>query len=215
MIVADNALECWKLSLDFVRNKGSDFIDQNNKQCRQSLNLVTVVKRPEINVTEPIELLNSFKTWKYPKLDEISSVILSSKSSLDYSYSYGQRIFNFDGINQINDYVIPLLKDHPTSRRAVVSLWNPFVDASLINKQVPGLIAIDFKIVNGSLCITGIIRSNDLLFGWPANVYQLFVLQDYVRKKLDLSFGDLSIVSISAHLFKDHFDVVDKILEKK
>jgi thymidylate synthase len=213
MIEADNALECWKQALKLVSQKGIDFVDQNKKPCRQFLNLVTTVKRPDVNITEPIELLNSFKTWKYPKLEEIKNVVLSSKSSLDYSYSYGQRIFNFDNaVNQIDNFIIPLLKDHPNSRRAVISLWNPPIDSSLTNKQVPGLIAVDFKIVNDSLCITGIIRSNDMLFGWPANIYQLFTLQDYVRKKLDLVFGSLTIVSISAHIFKDQFGIVDQIL---
>lgn len=213
MIEAETALECWRKCLDFVRKNGVDFEDQNGRNCRQALNIVTTVKRPDINITEPIDTLNSFKPWKYPKLEEISSVILSSKSSFGYGYSYGSRIFDFDGINQIKDYVIPLLKDSPGSRRAIVDLWNPFVDSSLTNKQVPGLIAIDFKVIDGNLNITGIIRSNDMLFGWPANIYQLFVLQDYVRKKIDAGVGSITTVSISAHIFKDRFDVIDKILE--
>ena len=112
MIISENnAIDAWKKALSAIKEKGKDFIDQDNRVCRQYLNLIIEIKNPGKNITEPIELLNSMKNWKYPRLEEIANVMLSSKLSLDYAYSYGSRIFDFaKKTDQINEYVIPLLK---------------------------------------------------------------------------------------------------------
>ncbi len=212
MISEELTLNAWKKSLRLILEEGTDFVDQNGRTCRQLLNLVIEIKNPEKEVTAPIDLLNSFQTWSYPKLDEIANIMLSSKLSLDYAYSYGSRMFNFNkNIDQINEYVIPLLKNSPSSRRAYISLWNPDEDTAG-SKEVPGLVGLDFIIHDGKLCMTGFIRSNDIFFGWPANVYQLHVLQDYISKKLNVSVGALTVFSVSAHIFKDQFEFIEKII---
>jgi thymidylate synthase len=213
MISEETAMEVWKKALTYILEEGEDFIDQNNRMSKQALNLTMEIKRPDIKITEPIELLNSFKTWKYPKLDEIANIMLSSKLSLDYAYSYGPRLFNYQGVkNQIDDYIIPLLRKNPNTRRAIAVLWDPSSDTDMIKSEVPGLIYLDFKIVNNKLNMTGTIRSNDIFFGWPANIYQLFVMQNYVRKKLDVDIGSLTVFSVSAHIFKEEFEIIKKII---
>ena len=214
MISEDTAMEVWKKALSYIAEEGKEFIDQNNRICKQVLNLTLEIRRPDLKLTEPIELLNSFKTWKYPKMDEIANIMMSSKLSLDYAYSYGPRIFNYQGQkNQIDDFIIPLMKKSPTTRRAIAVLWDPLSDSDLIKSEVPGLIYLDFKIVENKLHMTGTIRSNDMFFGWPANIYQLFVLQNYVRKKLDVEIGSLTVFSVSAHVFKEEFEMIKKIIE--
>jgi len=214
MIAEKNVMECWKESLKHVFEKGKDFQDENNRTCREVFNLLIKIRNPEKDIKAPIKLLNNFKNWKYPPLEEIAKVILSNKLAPDYSYSYGPRMFNFQNkIDQINEFVIPLLKENPNSRRATVSLWDPVKDSKLIKKDIPGLITVDFKLRNNKLNLTAIIRSNDLFFGWPANIYQLYVLQDHIRKKLNCEIGNLDTVSISAHIFKDQFEYIKKILE--
>ena len=214
MIKEEFALDAWKSSLRFITENGTDFIDQNGRVCRQVLNFVMEIKNPSKNITAPIELLSSFKTWKYPRLEEISNIMLSSSKSIDYAYSYGSRIFSFgEKIDQINNYIIPLLKQNQSTRRAYVSVWDPAEDATG-KSDVPGLTALDFIINEGKLCMTGIIRSNDIFFGWPANVYQLSVLQEYICKKLDLPPGSLTVFSVSAHIFKDQFEFIEKIIKK-
>jgi thymidylate synthase len=216
MIISEQtAIEAWKKALSMIKEKGKDFVDQDNRICRQYLNMIIEIKNPTKGITEPIELLNSMKTWKYPRLEEIANVMLSSKLSLDYAYSYGSRIFSFrKKVDQVNEYVIPLLKKNPTSRRAIVTLWEPEEDSMLIKKEVPGLVCLDFIIEENKLCMTGIIRSNDVFFGWPANVYQLYMLQEHVSKKLDIEIGNLTVFSVSAHIFKEQFEFIDKIIKK-
>ena len=213
MVMAKTAMEVWKLALKKIMENGVDFIDQDGRKCRQLINLTITIEDPENNLTEPIEWLTSFKTWRYPKLEEIADIMLTDKASLDYSYCYGSRIFNYrNTIDQVNDYIIPLLKKFPTSRRAIVGLLDPLQDSHITKSELPGLINLDFKMIDNKLHLTAILRSNYLFFGWPANIYQLFVLQDYVRNKLDCKLGSLAIFSVSAHLFEDQFELVEKLV---
>ena len=106
------------------------------------------------------------------------------------------------------------MKNTPNSRRAVISLWDPVADSSLSNRENPGLMLIDFKMRREKLNLTAVIRSNDVFFGWPANFYQLFVLQDYVKKALNCDFGNITVFSTSAHIFDDQFKFIEKVLKK-
>jgi len=209
-------IEAWKAALKYIVRKGFDFEDDDKRICREVLNLILTINKPdEYNIIKPVEILNNFNYWKYPPLDEIKRVMLGNKLAPDYAYSYGPRIFNFqNSVNQVNDFVIPLLKENKTTRRAIVSIFDPVKDSNMLSSDTPGLIAIDFKLRNNKLNVTAIIRSNDLFFGWPANVYQIFVLQDYIRKQLGVDTGTITTFSVSAHLFRDQLDYVNEILEE-
>lgn len=216
MISKRTVIEAWKEALQYILKNGKDFNDENERVCREVFNLLIHVENPADGITEPIKRLDAFGNWKYPLLDEIAHVMLSNKLAPDYSYSYGPRLFNFQKkIDQINDFVIPLLKETPNSRRATATLWDPSEDSNTLKRDIPGLIMIDFKLRQNKLNMTAIIRSNDIFFGWPANIYQLFVLQDFVRKKLGCDIGALDVFSISAHIFKDQFEHIDEILKEK
>jgi len=215
MIDKKTTTEAWKEALRLVINNGVDFMDENNRVCRESFNLLIRIENPKDDIKNPIKILNTFKHWKYPPYEEIAQVMLTSKTSPDYAYSYGSRIFNFaDKKDQINDYIIPLLKENPNSRRATITIWDPIEDSNVINRDVPGLIMIDFKLRQNKLNAVAVIRSNDLFFGWPANIYQLYELQCYIAKKLKCEMGNLDTFSISAHIFSDQFEYIKKILEE-
>lgn len=207
-------LRAWKESLKKTIDYGSDFTDVDKRKCRQFLNLLVKIENPENDIKKPVQMMNDFRKWEYPPLDELANIMLSKKVSSAYIYSYGSRLFNFSKeINQIDDFVIPLLKKDPTSRRAFVVVWDPKIDADTLSKEVPGLVSIDFKMHEGKLHLTATIRSNDMFFGWPANIYQLFALQKYVADKLDVKVGSLSTFSTSAHIFEEHFEDIRKVIE--
>ena len=213
-MISKIATKAWKKAMKRIFEEGYEFVDTNGRLCRELLNLRLTVENPEIQTQEPIEILNNLHNWTYPNLSEIREIILSKKSSLDYLYSYGQRLFNAShAIDQIDNYVVPLLKTSENTRRAVASLWEPEHDSNTNSKEVPGLVYIDFKLRDGRLNMTAVIRSCDLFFGWPANIYQLFCLQDYVCKKLGCKFGALTTFLTSAHIFEYQFEYIKRILE--
>ena len=93
-------------------------------------------------------------------------------------------------------------------------LYHPVVDSKINIKETPGLISIFFKILNNKLTLTTVIRSNDMFIGWPANIYQVYLLQKYVAEKLGLETSSITTISHSAHVFDEYSEEVDKVLKK-
>ena len=112
-------------------------------------------------------------------------------------------------------FLIPLLKSRPESGRSILVPWDTKKDARTDADEVPGIVAFDFKLRDGALNATAIIRNNDVFFGWPANVYQTYVLQKYVASKLGCRIGTLSILSCSAHIYEDLMSYVRKVVGKR
>jgi thymidylate synthase len=213
MIIEGNTcLETWKKALKYIVDTGSDFTDMDDRQCREVLNLVVNIAKPEEDYDSLIDVMKKFN-WIYPTGEELSAIIFNKEDLAIYEFSYGPRIFNYFGKkDQINDFVIPLLKGNPNSRRAVISLFNPYTDSDVMNSNIPSLMFIYFKIKDKALNCTCFIRSNDFFIGWPGNVYQVYLLQKYVADKLGMKTGTLSTISCSAHIFHEHFENVKKVI---
>ncbi len=205
----------WKKVLKYVKNNGNDFKDENNNVCREVLNVYLQFDNSD-DIHKPLIYLKSIKDWQYPSNELLYNSVFS-KSKKGFKYTIGNRIFNFslkeDSIDQIESFIIPLLKKTPYSRRAVVTLWNPILDSDFKSRSVPGMIALDFKLRNNKLNVTAIIRSSDLFFGLPANVFQIFLLQDYVSKKLKVDKGFIGVFCNSAHIFEYQFEHIEKLLK--
>jgi thymidylate synthase (methanogen type) len=212
IITEKTAVEAWKKSLKHIVDEGSDFIDTDNRQCREVLNLVVNIEQPEKDYDKIIDVMKQFE-WIYPTGEELSTIMFNKEDLAIYEFSYGPRIFNFlEKKDQINNFVIPLLKNDPNSRRAVISLFNPYTDSDVLNKNVPSLMFIHFKIKDHRLNCTCFIRSNDFFIGWPGNIYQIYLLQKYVADKLNIKTGILTTISCSAHVFHEHFEHVDRVI---
>lgn len=214
-IIEKTVFTAWKSSLIHIKDNGKDFKDTDGRVCREELNLTVIIEEPSTDFERPIDMMQEFE-WIYPSKEELASIILNKEESAVYEYSYGPRIFHYERVvDQINDFVIPLLKKDPLSRRAVVSLFNPITDSDINSKNIPSLMFIYFKILNDKLSATCFIRSNDFFIGWPGNIYQIYVLQKYVAEKLGKGIGNLTTTSCSAHIFHEHFEMIDRILKKQ
>lgn len=210
-IVEKKADLAWKKVLKYVFENGKDFTDRDNRICREILNVIISVSDYN-SISKPIEIINSFKKWVYPPFEELETFILNRKEIPGYYYNYGARAFNFNNSNQVDNYVIPLLKKDPTSRRATIVFYNPEKDSSLFRKDTPAMISMNFNIRDNKLNVFTFVRSNDLFFGWPANLYQTFILQKYVAYKLGCELGSITTNSISAHIFEDQFEEIKKVI---
>lgn len=207
MIKKSSTMEAWTSAIRYTLQEGEDFVDKDGRVCREVKNIKIEIANPEGDITVPIEKISASKEWVYPRIDDIANITLTRKYSPGHIYIYGQRIFSFDQtINQLDNFVIPLLRKDETTRRGVVSLWNPKIDANIFNKEVPSLMTFCFTINGDSLEVSVVIRSNNLFFGFPSNIYQIHLLQEYVAQRLDKVLGKITIFIFSAHIFDDQFD---------
>ncbi len=213
-IISDTALISWKKALSFIFENGNETMDQGKRICKSVNNLVITINSPE-DIGEPINKIQELNEFVYPSKEELRNTILNKISSSGYDYSYGARLFDYSQVkNQIDNYIIPLLKNVPNTRRAIAIVYDPLSDSILKKESVPGLISIYFSIEQNCLNICMIIRSNDIFIGWPANIYHASVLQKYVCDKLKLLPGKISTFSISALVFQDNFESIKKIINE-
>jgi len=214
-ITKSSAWEAWHEALSIIREKGEKYKDSNGREFKELNNVMITIERTNQGIFEPILYLSRSDKWVYPDLAEVANVVLHPEAVSAYNYSYAKRLFSsVDKKNQIDDYVIPLLQKDPVSRRAVATLFDPGVDSSIKNKDIPSMIVFDFKIREQHLNVTCFIRSSDVFIGWPANVYQISVIQEYVAGKLKIPIGKITTVAASAHIHSDHATEIDKLLKK-
>lgn len=212
-VIGKNIYEAWIKSLKTAIEFGKDFLDDDKRTCYELRNQLVVIQKPDHLPLRCIDILRSFKKWFYPTQEEITKVILEKDKLPGYSFNYGPRLFNFGNkINQIDDFVIKLLRTKRHSRRAIAVVWNPIEDSNIYSKNIPSPISINFMIRENKLYMTSYIRSSDLFFGMPVNIFQLYSLMKYVKEKLSVNYGDLSVFSFSAHIFKDQFLDIKKVL---
>jgi thymidylate synthase len=215
MELTDNsAKQLWIDALKYIMSHGDEFIDSSGRTSKECLRLsLTLEEFSDVRV--PIENLANYKKWLYPRTKEIESIILERDLGKSYAYSYGERIFAFGNktLNQIDNFVIPILKKDRKSRRGIVTLWDPEKDSLVEGSVAPGLITIDFKIRKNKLHMSAIVRSNDIFIGWPANLYQLFCLGKYVAEKLDVPLGVIHTFSTSAHVFGENYDDIKELIK--
>lgn len=214
-ITKSNAWDAWIASLEHIHESGTKYTNEKSREFIEVRNLVVTIEKTNQGIFEPILYLSRSDKWVYPDLAEVAKVILHPDSVSAYEYSYAKRLFaTVDSKNQIDEYVIPLLQRDPLTRRAVATLFDPGVDSNIKSKEVPSMIVFDFKIREQKLHLTCFIRSSDTFIGWPANIYQISVIQEYVASKLKIPVGEITTVATSAHIHTDHIPEIDKLLKK-
>jgi thymidylate synthase len=215
-IIKETGSDAWKSALKAIREKGRKVIDHNQRISKELINMTITITNPEKEITGPINLVKELKKWVYPDLDELEDVIFQKESSGVYFYTYGARLFNYAGQkNQIDDYIIPLLKKDPETRRAISIVYYPISDSKIEIKESPGLISLFFKIIENKLTVSTILRSNDLFIGWPANIYQIHLLQKYIAERINVETGSITTISHSAHVFEEYEEEILEILKER
>lgn len=112
-------------------------------------------------------------------------------------------------IDQIKG-VIKVLKEDPTSRQAVIGMWDPSTDLALMKqwRDRPCNTHIYFRKRNDELDITICNRSNDLVWGMlGANVVHMSYLHELVAYGAGMGIGRYQVFSNNVHVYKERGDV--------
>ena len=136
--------------------------------------------------------------------------LMSSEIFENVNYTYGSKLRNFKGINQIES-MINQLKETLYTRRAVAVTLD--VEKDFDNPNSPCLDLIQV-LVQEKLNLTAYFRSNDMFAAWPENALALRSVQNEIAKKVGVALGDLIIVSNSAHIYSSNWQEAKNILEK-
>lgn len=116
------------------------------------------------------------------------------------------------GVDQLAQ-VIHLIKTKPTSRRIVMSAWNP----SDLDQMVlpPCHMFVQFYVHNGELSAQLYQRSADMGLGVPFNIASYALLTHLVAHCCGLKAGDLVHTIGDAHIYQNHVTALQRQLERQ
>lgn len=135
----------------------------------------------------------------------------------DLGYVYGKQWRSWettDGrvIDQISQ-VVDLIKNHPDSRRILVTAWNP---AEIDKMALPPCHCLfQFYVADGKLSCQLYQRSADTFLGVPFNIASYALLTMMLAQVCGLEPGEFIHTTGDTHLYLNHLDQVDEQLSRE
>src|SRR5581483_10629000 len=149
------------------------------------------------------------------KLDFIGYYISKYSEAADGDVifgGYGPRLFDWKGINQVEN-IVARLKTNPHSRKAVIQLFDA-TDIAQKHNDVPCTCTLQFMNRHGKLHMFVNMRSNDVHWGLPHDVFCFTMLQEVVARSLAIELGSYKHAVGSLHLYKKHEAAAKRFLKE-
>ncbi len=221
-IRADTIPEAWRRGLNLIWRDGEEITDERGTRTKEILALEVVVEDPRR------DMIPDEYSWNRPRLEDYAGQLISGNNP-GFEYTYGERLRAWalpasgrgggdEGgddlgkagcsggpVDQI-EHIVRRLRASPNSRRASAVTWIPPVDTK--KEEVPCMMVDDFKIRQGRLHLTALFRSHDFAGAYPANLYGLTRLLEYVAGRVGAEPGSITTVSCSAHIYDHDWDWV-------
>lgn len=130
--------------------------------------------------------------------------------------AYGYRWRKHFGRDQLK-LLIELLEKEPSSRHGVIVAWDPGQDGLSLKKKanVPCPYTFTINIIDGRLHMHNIVRSNDMILGFPFDVSGFCLLQYILAQRLNVGVGIYSHSISNAHIYENHYDGARELISRK
>jgi len=206
-IRAASISDAWQRGLNLIWRQGAEITDERGTRIKEILSLQMVVEDPYR------EMIPAGYSWNEERLEEYARQLLSG-SNPGFEYTYGERLRAWaipgtPALDQIQQ-AIARLRASSSTRRATAVTWIVPVDSN--KEEVPCMIVDDFKLRDGRLNLSIFFRSHDFAGAYPANLYGLARLLQYVADGVGAEPGSISTTSASAHIYEHDWDWVERML---
>jgi len=122
-----------------------------------------------------------------------------------FTYTYAERM------HYQLDALVSRLKSNPTTRRAILSVWDPRAD-SRSKLEVPCTVMSQYAVRRGCLNSVYYTRSSDCINFLVADVYLYVGVQTWIADQVGFELGSFSHVIGSLHIYYDDLDEVSTLL---
>jgi thymidylate synthase len=130
--------------------------------------------------------------------------------------AYGYRWRRHFGRDQLGS-LISLLKKDPSSRHGVIVTWDPAGDGlgGVSKSNIPCPYTFTVNIIGGRLNMMNVVRSNDMILGFPHDVGGFALLQCILAQKLGVKPGVYTHVIANAHIYSTHYEAAEELIKRK
>lgn len=218
-----NAEAAFLGELALLVDRGADVLVRGSR-VRELVGRSFVIEHPlERCITVPHRLNNLAASavetmWVLAGRNDISGLLpylprarKFSDDGATWRGGYGPRLRDWNGVDQV-DEVRRLLVGDPTSRRGVISLFDPALDHRP-GLDVPCNNWIHFIRRDGVLDLLIAVRSNDIMWGFSGiNAFEWSVLHEMMAVWTDSEVGRQHWFVSSLHLYDRHYRRADAVL---
>lgn len=211
VVETDSIDNAWMKWYDFLCSDDMSEESRDGEVVGEIINAITVIKDPTQNIMKNDIRKLSMKyaigemLWYLSANNKLSEIQKYTKGwdrmtddGITVNSNYGYCIAKKYGFDQL-EFVINELKKNPNSRRAVIHIKEPSDKPS---NDVNCTVCLQFFIREDKLYMTTYMRSNDIWFGFPYDVFQFTCLQIYLSMILEVELGTYTHIAGSLHLYE-------------
>lgn len=165
-----------------------------------------------------IELQKHSAAWQ----QELAKFVENIKHDSDFATKwgelgpvYGKQWRNFSGVDQL-EWVLSEIKNNPSSRRLIVSAWNPAEVEEMAKAGLPPCHTLFQFYVSPDRKLSCQLyqRSADLFLGVPFNIASYALLTMMVAQVCNLQLGDFIHTFGDVHIYNNHLEQVTEQLSR-
>jgi len=227
VIHAKTIASAYSLLVDAILSAGREVEDERGYKTKELLNV-------QVHITEPDkdQIPKGYKPEAWIKSDKeleeymekyVLTYLMPRKvvvfedgkitlKEADVSYTYGDRLVNYRGLNQLEIAIKAIrnaIREGRQTRRLVLSLVDPLKDLAEDTEKLEIPCFTQYWIFNRFennkwvLHATMFLRSHDALRAFPANAYAGAKLLEYIAKEVGCKIGTLTMFFGSCHVYLD------------
>lgn len=176
-------------------------------EVREIFNIAAVIRKE--NPFEPKML--PFMPISLADIENYQKSIMRAEKG-DEVYTYGERLWGYKGINQVEEVIIPFLKKYPNDRAALAVTFDMAHDHKA--PRSPCMCLFQATGAGDKINATAYFRSHAIFSGWIINAFGLRRVQAHIAKSFGKELGSLTIFSNCAHIYDNEWQACEDILEK-
>lgn len=218
----------YPLLIEAILSAGREIYDERGLSTKELLNVQVHILEPYNDQVpknyQPEAWIKSDKELR-DYLEKYANTYFTEKSVVAYedgritlkemgeiSYTYGDRIIKYKGLNQLEVVIRALkkaIKEDRQTRRIVISLIDPTTDLSEDTDRIEIPCFTQYWVYNRKeggkwiLHATMFLRSHDALRAFPANSYAGAKILEYLAEKTSCKVGTLTMFFGSCHIYAD------------